>query len=102
MEKLDRILQAEEAARDLLNDARTSAAATVADAKMRAAQITRDSRAQARDQAARVREDALSVARDEAAAVTTSAHAEAATVLARAHEREQQALSAALEVLKGR
>ncbi|MHB1323534.1 MAG: hypothetical protein ACYCXZ_04205 [Coriobacteriia bacterium] len=102
MDKLDRILHAEDVARDVVDDARLAASRLLAESRDTVGEIRRSGRDRASAEAVTLRAERLEKARREAAHITEQARAAAATTLDEARAREDDALAAVLGVLKGR
>lgn len=100
VEKLEQILRAEDAAHRATDEARAEAAAVVADARTRAAEIRQAGRDATRAKVAERREELLSAARHAADGVDMSAGTDAAAVLAEADARSDRAIAAVLAALK--
>lgn len=101
VEKLEKILHAEDAARVGAEDARSAATATVSEARARAAEMLRSGREDIRMTAEAHRDEVLARAREAAAEAADAAAAHARSVIAGATPREEKALDAVLQVLKG-
>ncbi len=102
MEKLERILHAEDAARTAVTDASATAQRIVADARVRAAEQVRSSREETRLLAANRRDEVLGSASAEAAAFKDEASHDAEAILAQANERTTEAVAAVLGAVEGR
>lgn len=101
VEKLDRILHAEDAARHTVEEARVAAAQALNDARAKAAELLRAERAVTAATAASTRDDALVEAQEEAAGFAERARTDGGVLLAGADANEDAALAAVLEALKG-
>jgi vacuolar-type H+-ATPase subunit H len=102
MEKLEKILRAEDDARATVADARTEAQRIVSEARAAAALILRDGRATMKADAAVRRDAVLAQARADAAALEAAGVESARAVLDGARSRTDAAVAAVLSVLKGR
>ena len=101
VEKLEKVLHTEDAARTTVADAQSEAAKVVSDARARAAELLRASREKTKMLAAERREGILAEARDAAASLSETGEKELAEAVAVAAERRDAALAAVLEELKG-
>lgn len=101
VEKLEKILDAEDAARAEVERARIAAAATLSTARATTAEMLRAGREDILAAAAAHHEATLAQARVDAAAYTETAHAASQAVIADAGGRADDALDAVLRSVKG-
>lgn len=101
MEKLERILHAEDAARTSAEAARAAAAATLGEARAKATEVLRTGREAIRADASTHRDRVIAQARADAASLTDAAGTEAGTVIADAEGRADAALDAVLRAVRG-
>jgi len=101
VEKLEKILHAEDTARTAAADARVEAMKIVGDARTQAAELARTSREETHLLASERREEILGDARDAAASLAAAGEQELAGLRATAADRHDAALSAVLTDVKG-
>lgn len=101
VEKLEKILHAEDAARAGAEDARAASTATVSEARAKVAETLRVGREDICVNAEAYRDEVVARARETAAQAAEAATAHARSVIADATPRAETALDAVLRVLKG-
>ncbi|MBN1192142.1 MAG: hypothetical protein JXA36_00400 [Coriobacteriia bacterium] len=102
MEKLEKILHAEDAARSETEDARRAAAAAISEARAKAAEVLRTGREKTRELASARRDELSAKAREEAVTLQETSNLNSRGVLEEADARRDGALVAVMQVLKGR
>jgi vacuolar-type H+-ATPase subunit H len=102
VEKLEKILHAEDAARAAVDEARDTTLRTLSEARAKAADVLRSGREETGSLAAARYDEILAVAERERAAFAESAATRAADELKVAEKRADDALAAVLRVLKER
>jgi len=101
MEKLDKILRAEESARHTLTDAHARAVVTREQARLEAATALEQAKRESEARAAEIRESALGEARTDADAIASASATQLEDTIRAARDRRHAAVQAALEELVG-
>ena len=101
VEKLEKILHAEDAARAEAENARATSTSMLSEARAKAAELLRAGREDLRDAVAARREAVLEQARADAATIASEAEVEATTQMDAAEGRADDATKAVLDALRG-